>query len=77
MLEFIIFCFFAYCYKSVVSKKPSKQLQKQIDKRKKEKEKLNLWVAKHKAVASYNRKRNRTRSNSYGGKRRHGYDGYY
>lgn len=75
-MSIILITFLTYCYFSVISRKPSPQLQKQIEKRKKEKEKVNLWVAKHKAVNSYNRKRNRTRSNAYGGKRRHGYDGY-
>jgi hypothetical protein len=54
----------------------SKDLLKTQARKEREKQKLDLWVQKHKAVAHYNRKRNRTRSKEYGGKYRHRYDGY-
>lgn len=76
MATFILVCFLIYCYFSVVTKPVSKKLQKEIEKRNRNKDRINLWVEKHKAVARYNRKNNRTRSKGYGGKYRHNYDGY-
>ena len=76
MLIFFIILFFFYCYKTVMNKPISKNLQREIDRKSKEKQKLKFWVEKHKAVAQYNRKRNRTRSKEYGGKYRNRYDGY-
>jgi len=75
-MVYILIIFFIWTYFNVLKKPMSKELLAKQKRKQREKNKIDLWVEKHKAVAQYNRKRNRTRSKEYGGKYRHRYDGY-